>query len=720
MFSIIREIKESSIWTFKKIREGDSNHDPKPSDKFDPLSCILEFIQNALDALRVGLKKVKIKIYGTEVDIDEFKNFLFQGDFKKFYEFTENPRKYELGSYNKNIQCLVLEDYNTTGILGDPSVYKSTLDNGDQNSIHRFNYEFGGKKKLRDASKGGSEGEGRQTFCLASDISTFFYFTKQENGDEYFMGIFYAGIFSAFNQEYDSYARFGDRVESLEVPGNYWTLPISDGEKIKKFKKIFKIERDEPGTTVIIPFIDSQITLPGIFKEICESYRVSIHRDLIELQLGRNGKILSKSNIVKEYNDQFSKNDQEIRATNEYFQFLDDVEKKEINSNQIITHNPSRPTRLEHVSIGNELKDAYKNGKIVQFKLPFKVYRRKIDSGRRTEKYLEKDTFIDIYLKKFSSAIDQEYKLNDTVRGFMPITSTRIKSKNYFLTDIQDEEAKLLVKTGEVANHTKIKGDHPKYKGLYKEKTYYPIITLINNIFSAIELALTEDYDEIDETTTLDLCAIIADSDLEKDEQVISGELEDEDDTDLPIKSTKWKLPEIPGKLKAYKSEVISNGSQGWKVKGVKYTEQEVDEKKIQAENFVIAAKKLLKENPKGLKNKHIRQIKSDIISAENRIIEIEDFKEKGLTFYPRKIRVRVAYADGTRNPFKNYHKMDFNLADTKVFKYKYSGSVMVTKNDENKIILEIGNEEFDFQVTGFGKESEEKIIIDHNHEALN
>ena len=90
------------------------------------------------------------------------------------------------------------------------------------------------------------------------------------------------------------------------------------------------------------------------------------------------------------------------------------------------------------------------------------------------------------------------------------------------------------------------------------------------------------------------------------------------------------------------------------------------------------------------------------------------------MAFYPRKIRVRVAYADGTRNPFKNYHKMDFNLADTKVFKYKYSGSVMVTKNDENKIILEIGNEEFDFQVTGFGKESEEKIIIDHNHEALN
>lgn len=720
MFQIVREIIEKSTWTFKRIREGDSAHDPKPSDKFDPFSCILEFIQNALDALRKDLDKVKIKIYASELDIDEFKNCFFQADFKKFYEFTENPRKHDLVSYNKNIKCLVLEDYNTTGILGDPSVYKSELDDGQQNSIHRFNYEFGGKKKLRDATKGGSEGEGRQTFCLASDISTFFYFTKQEDGSEYFMGIFYAGIFKAFNEEYDPYARFGDRVESLEVSGNYWTLPISDKEKIKKFKKLFNIERDEPGTTVIIPFIDSQITLDEIFKEICESYRVSIHRDLIELQIGKQGKLLSKSNIVKEYNEKFSNNNQEIQATNEYFAFLESIEKKEIGSEQSITCNPSRPTRLDHVSISNEVKEAYKSGKTIQFKLPFKVYPRKIDGGRRTEQYLEKNTFVDIYFKKFSSNIDQEYKFNDTVRGFMPITSTRIKSKNFFLTDIQDEEAKLLAKTGEVANHTKIKGDHPKYKGLYKERTYYQIITLINNIFSAIELALTEDTDEVDETTTLDLCAIIADSDLDRDEQVISGELDDEDDNEQPIKSTKWKLPEIPGKLKAYKSEVISNGSQGWKVKGVKYTLQEVDEKKAQAETFITEAKKLIKEKPKGLKNKHIRQIKSDIISAENRIVDIENFKENGLTFYPRKIRIRAAYADGTRNPFKNYHKMDFDLADTKVFKFKYSGSVMITKNDENKIILEIENEDFDFQVTGFGKDSEEKIIIDHNHEALN
>ena len=66
-----------------------------------------------------------------------------------------------------------------------------------------------------------------------------------------------------------------------------------------------------------------------------------------------------------------------------------------------------------------------------------------------------------IYIKKFSD-ISEQFKLNDTIRGNMPIEDIRQLSSNFILTDIQDKEAKLLVKTGEVANHSKIKVKHGK------------------------------------------------------------------------------------------------------------------------------------------------------------------------------------------------------------------------------------------------------------------
>ena len=46
----------------------------------------------------------------------------------------------------------------------------------------------------------------------------------------------------------------------------------------------------------------------------------------------------------------------------------------------------------------------------------------------------------------------------------MPITQCRKRTTNFFFADIQDEESMLLVKNGEVANHTRIRVNHPKYK----------------------------------------------------------------------------------------------------------------------------------------------------------------------------------------------------------------------------------------------------------------
>ena len=42
-----------------------------------------------------------------------------------------------------------------------------------------------------------------------------------------------------------------------------------------------------------------------------------------------------------------------------------------------------------------------------------------------------------------------------------------------------------------------------------------------------------------------------------------------------------------------------------------------------------------------------------------------------------------------------------------------------MTKNNENKITYEASSEDFQVAISGFGSESEEKILIRHNYRSL-
>ena len=139
----IRKVIKETCWHFRKVFEGDDAYDPKPFDKFNALSCVLEFIQNALDAIRKNLKKVKINIRTEYVPLETFKNNFLVDNFEVFLSNSNRAAHKEIPP-EKNVLCLILEDFNTTGILGDPERFKSKLENGEENSIHQFNHEIGG------------------------------------------------------------------------------------------------------------------------------------------------------------------------------------------------------------------------------------------------------------------------------------------------------------------------------------------------------------------------------------------------------------------------------------------------------------------------------------------------------------------------------------------------------------------------------------------------
>ena len=717
MNGILRKILKSCTWVAGPVGEGDEPGDSKPQDKFEALSCVLEFIQNALDAIKKSFKDALVNIHATRVSAENFKKHFLKDDFLNYLENSQLSAMQKIPEHGQDINCLIMEDFNTTGLLGDPNVYKSKLADGSSNLIHQFTHEIGGRRKGMYAAMGGSEGEGKQTFCLSSDISTFFFFTVRDDGTEYFMGISYFGIFELRGTEYKPFVHFGNKVESKDYSNKFWALPIDDQQKINELKKIFGIKRKkEPGLTVVIPFINPDVTLDKVKETICKSYRVPILRKKLRVVIG-GGKEINNDTILETYKDNYSENETDAKMIGEYFQFIKDIDSKEIRANELKI-NPSRPTSLDlEANLTDEIQEEYKSEKIVKYELKFNLSKKKIVEGKLTDQFEDVDCKFDFYIKKFPSYANQQYKYCDTIRGDMPITNCRKRTTSFFLANIQEDESMLLVKNGEVANHTKVRVTHPKYKVFYKQNVQKPYISFLNNAFMSLQDLLTQSGDTLDERTTLDLCSII--SDQETDDENF-GENDDDEGTDDLITS-KYKLPNIPNKLKAYRNRISKkDGKISWIAKGVKYSESDVVKLEEQATLYLQKANELLENPNKKLPKKHIQKINQGIISTNNRLGEYKNFKENNYSLYPLKIRIIAALDDGSSRPYNNYCEEDFDFSNTSDFKFNINGSLNISKNDKNKIICNIDDENFEFSISGFGKNSEEKILIHHNYERDN
>ena len=106
-----------------------------------------------------------------------------------------------------------MEDFSTTGITGDPNRLDDQTDKGEKNNWYHFLIDFGGGNKLQEAKKGGSEGEGRQTFMLNSGISTFFGISidSTNNNRPSIFGMSYFGARKVNNIPFPTFSSFGKK-----------------------------------------------------------------------------------------------------------------------------------------------------------------------------------------------------------------------------------------------------------------------------------------------------------------------------------------------------------------------------------------------------------------------------------------------------------------------------------------------------------------------------
>ena len=391
-----------------------------------------------------------------------------------------------------------------------------------KNNWYHFLIDFGGANKLQDAKKGGSEGEGRQTFMLNSGIATFFGISIDSTSDNRpsIFGMSYFGSRKVNGVTFPAFSSFGKKIQ---YEGNDECIPVTDPEKAKEFISLFNLKRkiSDPGTSIIIPFYNKEeISSEFIIERLINIYRVPIFRD--ELEVFVEGTQINSENI-RSLVDAREESPGKKMLYQDYFNFLEESKLKvpEENIFEINFYDLEEITK-ENISNFENLIAKYNENKILKLKLSFQI--KKLRDNIR---YDEFGSTIDIYIKKYPSNLDNiRETYNDFVRGQMPLYARRNKKTSMFhLVNIQNDHAMLLFKHAEQANHSEISADNWKLRDHYKN--YKPIIRLSKNITVKLYNLITSENLEEDYEATQDLFKI---DDRDKGQTQVTGGGADEND----------------------------------------------------------------------------------------------------------------------------------------------------------------------------------------------
>ena len=718
---------------------GGALTDPKPQQKFEkPDNCILEFVQNAIDASKKNKEKNQLAKTTLRFHFKLIKktdcNFL-----DKNFENHLSQRKYNrTQNLDESIPCLIMEDFNTTGITGDATIVDDQTKQGEKNNWYYFLIDFGGGSKLDDADKGGSEGEGRQTFMLNSGIATFFGLSidSTNNNRPTIFGMSYFGARKVNEITYPVFSSFGK--ESNES-GNKECVGVVNPEDSEEFISTFKLKRkiSESGTSIVVPFYNQEeINKDFIIEKLVDIYRVPIVRDQLEVYV--EDECINAENIRK-YAYENEENVSKKHLFNNYYSFLENTQNIQEENKFELNYYDQKQVNKNDISDFDQLIEKYNKNETIKIRLNFQVNKLLEDSNSRTKTV---GSYYEIFLEKYASHLDHlRENFNDFIRGPIPVYNRRNKRTSMFhLIDLQDKEATLLFKHAEQANHSDISSDNWKLKGKYKN--YRNIILLSKKIttdlYSLISLEDTED----DFDSTQDLFKIEEEgnnpqADIEDDieqnmenENGIGNEDEknkegnSENKNEVKNKNEVTKIthiivpPIFPGLKKYEVSETNEkNGTITYKIKGVEYDADDIKLKILAAEKYIEESNKIdIAQYKTKDQTKQLELLQRTVLTYEKRIVEYKNFLIDNCTFYPRKIIIEAAYdTEGLSNPFKRYSPRDFDFND-EAFKLELDGNIKLSEKNENKLILLANEDKFSFKVNGFKEGIEDIRWKDRNY----
>jgi hypothetical protein len=470
-------LPDNPIWKFKPLDKGDTIVDPVQDEFFKtsftkslPDALIRETIQNSLDAhIDTGTAPVRVRFCRSSVhtgtEASPCRGF--------FSEIGDHIRAGHNGLLNPpdlttDLQFLVIEDFNTKGLEGDPEKAFPSESDSEENFFYFWRNVGRSGKSEKDR---GRWGLGKTVFSASSRMSSFFGLTiRASDNKKLLMGQSVLKTHSIKNRYFGPYGHFG--VFGTAAPEQYFARPVEGAGIIRKFCDSIHLERtSESGLSVVIPFPDPEITPARIKDAVIRQFFYPIMEGTLIIDIdGAERFTLSRESIrrifesgevpVSEENDNPWTKENLISL----FEFADwaitcrDEDYIKLKEPADITKAPKWSDEIFEEETMAAARTKFDSGEPLAFRVPLKVHKR--GSPNRL-------SWLKVFLQRDESLSQaQNYFIREgiTITGISSFKERGIRG----MVVVDEEPLTTMLGDAENPAHTEWQKDSSKFKDRYE------------------------------------------------------------------------------------------------------------------------------------------------------------------------------------------------------------------------------------------------------------
>ena len=640
------------MFSFEQSTHLSRNTSDKLDDFFNEqdivTSVVRESLQNILDAPAKDDQPVKARFSFRDLDWEQFRKYSMTSD---NFTLNDHLNSSTLGRHaqsfdGQNVRTLLIEDYNTTGLIGS---FDKDVPNSDSNLVN-FWWNSGKGNKGTGGSNG-SAGVGKICFISASSMRTMWAVSKRLNDDlnpKVLIGTTDLPYHHVGDISYKGGAQYGTEFNNPETDQVTFE-PITNEERIIAFEQSFGVARNDPGLSVIVPAVVDEITPETIKSAVLKQYFWAIiNEKLIVEVINDEGEISTldqatiKEQIVSNSNIDVQL-EKKVELALEAQSLLSNPSPAVFNGFEPKIQSDGTYTFLKEQITKDNLSvmlEGYDRGDMIRLELsiPF----NDLQSGEQISGLLN------LFFKRYEQNVEvpKEFIRRSVSLTHMERALSRSIPKNvYCFLLIEDKDMSDFVVTAEDPAHIKL--TKQKFR---KERRFGPIDAL--SFIMEAEKLLYSILNRSDEETEF----------VENfDQDVFSIRLPDENQPVQPkTKQKKKKKTDDPVVIIKERSEPLM-------------TQSELTD-------------------PAGF----------ELCSLPS----IDEFIADGEITLPLTLQIKAAYQtlNGPSDAWKHYSPIDFKIGEDITVNAEPSDKICVVTQEGNNLKLEINSPKFKIQLTGFDK----------------
>lgn len=276
----------SNAWSFRRFAPGDNLSDPDfakalfSGDQESALSrsLVREAIQNSLDAKRDDAEHVLIRItlMKGRTSVLAAAAAPFTAGLHRHLE-SQSSGLVDRPALNDPLPCLVLEDFGTHGLRGDPEHWQPV--NVQGNGFFLF-FRALGRSGKADEDRG-RWGVGKFVFPMASRAHAIWALTvPSDTRRPLLMGRAVLATHEVGDDSYHPDGHWGLRG----VADSNFISPVADSETMNRFIDAFSLSRrGEPGLSVVVPWLLDEIEHSDIAEAVVGEYFLPLLRNQLRV-----------------------------------------------------------------------------------------------------------------------------------------------------------------------------------------------------------------------------------------------------------------------------------------------------------------------------------------------------------------------------------------------------------------------------------------------------